>query len=302
MKKTVVVFVHGLFSSGKTWRKMQDLLAGDPELEGLNLLNFTYDSPKLNINPLRRIPDFDVLAASLQTCLETEAADHSCVILVSHSQGGLIVQRYLARMVLRARATELARIRKVVMFACPNAGSDMFLGVRRVLLRCHPHVKALRPINAAVSEAQAVILERIVFTKEMSDHQYPVQVRAYGCERDRIVKPGSALWVFPNTGMLKGGHSSIIKPKTPRDRSYLALKHDIITAVAAPPLKEEPSAIPDSFKRVDATAARGTIQSAEAAAEMLAARMDPESNRVRLELSPETFLFLARKIVEEPPR
>ncbi|MFC9896423.1 esterase/lipase family protein [Nocardia sp. NPDC127579] len=286
MKKTVVVFVHGLFSSAKTWDSMQALLAGDPDLAGLTLLNFCYDSPKLSINPLRQIPDFDVLAASLQTCLEIEAADFNSVILVSHSQGGLVVQRYLARMVLRAKGTDLSRLRKVVMFACPSAGSDIFLGVRRLLLRFHPHVHALAPLNAAVAEAQRVVLERVLFAKERGDHSYPVQIKAYGCERDRIVKPGSSLWVFPDTGMLKGGHSSVIKPKTAADRSYLALKRDIITAVAERPFEETPAepGYPSG-----------------AAAELLTARMDPDANRIRLELSPETFLFLARKIVEEPP-
>lgn len=299
MKQTVVVFVHGLFSSAKTWKSMQKLLSEDPDLEGLTLLNFTYPSPKLRINPLRQIPDFDVLAASLQTCLEIEAAEHDSVILVSHSQGGLIIQRYLARMVLRARGFELARIRKVVMFVCPNAGSDIFLGFRRLLLHFHPHVRALQPLNAAVSEAQRVILERILFTNERGEHSYPVQIKAYGCERDRIVEPASSLWVLPDTGMLKGGHSSVIKPKTIGDRSYLALKRDIVTAVAQSPFQEAAEIPPDP---PDARIAPPeTSYSTRAAAELLTARRDPDRDLIRLELSPATFLYLAKKIAEEPP-
>jgi pimeloyl-ACP methyl ester carboxylesterase len=104
---------------------------------------------------LKRIPDFNTLADSLGTFLET--LRHPNVVIVSHSQGGLIAQRYLARMVMNARGRELLRIRRVVMFACPNSGSEIFLTLRRAALAwSHPQERQLRPLDEAVSEAQRV--------------------------------------------------------------------------------------------------------------------------------------------------
>jgi pimeloyl-ACP methyl ester carboxylesterase len=129
--RIAVVFIHGLFSSASTWQHFDQLIRSDPDLAHLNILNFEYSSPKFNLNPARRIPDYNVVADNLQTYLEVEVADQTHVVLVSHSQGGLIVQRFLSRMISKGRGDELARIRRIIMFACPNSGSEILLIARR---------------------------------------------------------------------------------------------------------------------------------------------------------------------------
>ena len=59
------------------------------------------------------------------------------IVLVTHSQGGLIVQRYLARRLASGHGEELRRIRRIVMYACPNNGSQALLaaGADRVFGR-----------------------------------------------------------------------------------------------------------------------------------------------------------------------
>lgn len=213
MKQAVVVFVHGLFSSSRTWTPFRDLIASDPDFAELSLLDFEYPSPKFNLNPLRQIPDFDVLADSLRTYLETEAADYSEMVLVSHSQGGLIIQRYLARMVMGARGNDLERIRRVIMFACPNSGSEIFLlARRRAIFWSHPQERELRPINESVGTAQQVVINRVVHAQRIASDQCPVSIHAYAGERDNVVTPTSAKGVFPDTGILPGDHFSIIQP------------------------------------------------------------------------------------------
>ena len=232
MEHTAVIFVHGLFSSGRTWARFHALIGTDPDFSDLRVLAFDYPSPKLRLSPLRRIPDYDVLADSLKTFLETEAAHYSRIVLVSHSQGGLIIQRYLARMVAGAHGCDLQRIRLIVMFACPNSGSEIFILTRRMLrFWKHQQEQALRPINESVSEAQQVVINRIIHAQRVAPDQCPVTVVAYAGEQDNIVRPASAKGVFPDTGVLPGDHFTIIQPDSVRHRSYVALKVNMMTAL-----------------------------------------------------------------------
>lgn len=313
MKHTVVVFVHGLFSSSRVWTHFRELIEVDPELSGLDLLDFEYPSPKVNLNPLRSIPDFDVLADSLQTYLETRAAHYSNVILVSHSQGGLIVQRYLARTVMGARGDDLKRIRRVVMFACPNSGSEIFLlARRRAMFWHHPQERELRPINESVGTAQQVVINRVVHAQRIASDQCPVLVHAYAGERDNIVKPASAKGVFPDTGVLPGDHFSIIQPDSTVHRSYLALKKDIIEAisssalyadrpVAPPPVSPDAHASPDSGNKIIASTASEIPDLSLAAPneEAVIARWNPASRTLDFILTPETALAWIRNLGEE---
>ena len=94
-------------------------------------LPFGYATSLVSPNPLRRIPTFDTVADSLKEFLETEAEGFRRLVLVGHGQGGLVVQRYLARMLGAGRGRELAQIRRIVLFACPNSGSGIGLNLRR---------------------------------------------------------------------------------------------------------------------------------------------------------------------------
>ncbi|MEU0006543.1 alpha/beta fold hydrolase [Streptomyces sp. NPDC006314] len=233
MVDAAVVFVHGLFSSQDTWHPIRRLLEVDPELSGLPVLYFGYESPKFVLNPLRRIPSYDTLADSLQTFLEVDAKKYDKLVIVSHSQGGLIVQRFLARMVTGGRGAELQRIKRVVMFACPNSGSEIFLIARRGLwARRHPQERELRPINESVTEAHKVVINRIVHAQSVASDCCPITIRAYAGDTDNIVTPTSARSVFPNTGVIPGDHFTIIRPDSHSHRTYTTLKDNLLAALA----------------------------------------------------------------------
>jgi pimeloyl-ACP methyl ester carboxylesterase len=230
--RPAVVFVHGLFSSGGAWEHFDQLIGADPGLSHLAVLHFEYSSPKFNWSPLRRIPDYNVLADNLQTYLEIEAADRTAVVIVSHSQGGLVVQRYLARMISNGRGNELARIRRIVMFACPNSGSQIFLIARRgALFWRHPQERGLRPINDSVTDAQQIVLSRVVHAQKAGSGECPIPIFAFAGESDNIVTPTSARSVFPDTGILPGDHFSIIRPDSLKHRAYTALKKNLLAAL-----------------------------------------------------------------------
>jgi pimeloyl-ACP methyl ester carboxylesterase len=97
-KPGAVVFVHGILGGAKTWSALLPHLETDRYLTRFfDLELFNYSSPVVRFNPLKRIPDFGRVANELATALRQDKRfnGHSCLVLVGHSQGGLIIQRLL---------------------------------------------------------------------------------------------------------------------------------------------------------------------------------------------------------------
>jgi pimeloyl-ACP methyl ester carboxylesterase len=118
-----VVFVHGLFSSPAVWADFTRLIGQDADLNPkVSLHRFTYDSPRFRVRPDHRIPDMSDVADQLSGYLKVQLPGAKSIALVTHSQGGLIVQRFLARMINEDQGLELACIKRIVMFACPTDG------------------------------------------------------------------------------------------------------------------------------------------------------------------------------------
>ncbi|MFE4976277.1 esterase/lipase family protein [Kitasatospora sp. NPDC056651] len=224
-----VVFIHGLFSSEKTWDDFARLLETDEKLDFVTVRRFDYSSPLTRrFRPDRRTPDYNDLAERLKTFLHIEAKRHDRVVLVAHSQGGLVVQRYLSRMLNDGQGLALARILGVVLFACPNDGSDFLLPLRDAWWRRHPQVRALAPLDSGVKDAQRTVLRQIVQAQEIGPASCPIPFRVFGGMDDNIVARASAQGVFPDVFMLPGDHFSIIKPKTHEDPAYLALHEHLM--------------------------------------------------------------------------
>jgi len=236
MVRSALVFVHGLFSSPETWSDVEFLCDSDPLIAEFDLLQYSYWSPKISFNRLRRIPDFDVLARSFGTFLKLRAREYDKVMIVSHSQGGLIVQRYLGQTVASGQLLELKQIAGVVMFACPNSGSELAMLFRQVLgVWRHPQERQLRPLNAAVAETHAIVLERIVYAPAADPNSVHIPFAVYAGEYDNIVSPSSARGAFPHSqvGVLPGDHSSIIRGRQPEAAAFLAIKLHVRTVTEA---------------------------------------------------------------------
>ncbi|MEU4527202.1 alpha/beta fold hydrolase [Micromonospora ureilytica] len=226
MADTVVVFVHGFLSSVDAWSNFIRLVEQDESLPDVTVRPFSYDTRKTSLNPMRRIPGFDAIADSLRTFLTVDLARYRQIALVTHSQGGLIAQRALARM-LTDDDDEMTRIRLLLMYACPNGGSDLAPTLRRIFFRRNPQERQLRPLVDAVVDAQRTVLNRIVHAADS-----PVQVRVYAGESDNVVPPASARSVFPLAGVLPGDHSTIIRPDSLQHRSYLVFRHALQSALS----------------------------------------------------------------------
>lgn len=233
MKEAVVVFVHGLFSSPKTWDPLISLLRTDEEIgEFYDLKPFEYDTPKWKIKPTKRIPDFNIIAASLSTFLEVECSSFRNIILVGHSQGGLIIQRYLAQMLTDGRGRELSRISRVILFACPNSGSEFFMIFRNAIGKFwrQPQERELRPYSDAVTETQRRILRNIIYAKTISSDRCLIIFAVYAGVSDNIVTPASARSVYPRSGALPGDHNSILQADTIEHRTFTTVKANLLSA------------------------------------------------------------------------
>lgn len=230
-----LVLVHGLFSSAKVWKAFQALIASDPDLcDWVSVHPFQYDSPFVRLRPDRRVAETDDVADQLGTFLETELADAERIVLVTHSQGGLVVQRFLARKLWTGEGRDLARIKHFTMFSCPNTGSGFFLTVRKALkLWRNPQEKQLRPFDRAVTEAQRTVLSAVVHGREYGDQECPIPVRAYGGSADDVVPPVVARGVFPKGGVVTADHFSIIQPEDRSAASYMAVRGALLEVARA---------------------------------------------------------------------
>ncbi len=228
-----LVLMHGFWSSPTTWDPLVAVLQDDPDLADLRIHAFGYESPKLRW-PLSqvRIPDYNDIAQSLPAYLATHAPGNTPIAIVTHSQGGLILQRFLAWMLTEGRGRELARIRLAVMLSCPNEGSEYLRSIRAVIgLGRHPQASQLEVLDHEVREARRIVLRQVVNAKVIDDRHCPIPIYVYSGRTDNIVRRESAQSVFPNAEVLPGDHFSILDPDTPDHLTGPILKSSILRAL-----------------------------------------------------------------------
>lgn len=241
---TTLVTIHGFWSSPATWEQLNEVWRADDELRGLRIHSFGYPSPKKPSLPfsVTRVPEYDDIAQTLATEYATVLANASDMAVVTHSQGGLILQRFLAWMVSEGRARELSRIRSVVMLACPNGGSEYLESLRRALgYGRHPQAGNLRVLNRQVADTQRTVLQRIVNATALDDHQCHIPFHVYAGGSDNIVKAASAQAAFPGASTIAGNHFTILDPATPGNRTAETVKRHLLADITA---REHPGAVP----------------------------------------------------------
>ena len=219
-KPAAAVFVHGIFSTPAVWKPLVDKLAADPVVNAsLCLKCFGYNSPKISLNPLTRVPNLSDVATSLATYLDTESELRRCdrIALIGHSQGGLVIQTFLAERLFAGDGERLARIRGVMMLATPNTGSQLFISLRQwfdhFAVWRNNQERYLRPFDELVERVRKKILEDVIYSAAPSNAEFPIPFRVFSGETDGVVPPHSARWVFPDAGQLPGDHVTILTPR-----------------------------------------------------------------------------------------
>lgn len=213
--RVVGVFVHGILSGPRAWDQLIALVS--PSVEWAALVRFEYESPWIGFNPTVRVPDLDDLASRLDTFLKTnpQVARAERIVMIGHSQGGLVIQQFIASKLRTGRATELVRVASCLLFATPTNGSEFLMSVRSWLgrwLSVRNQEKTLRPLDRDIGELQRTIVSQAVYATALTPSSCPIEFAAFAGESDNIVHGHSAHWVFPTVGTLPGDHSSIICP------------------------------------------------------------------------------------------
>ncbi|MBQ0905017.1 triacylglycerol lipase [Micromonospora sp. U21] len=231
-----VVLIHGLWSSPTTWDRLEQVLRADADLSGIQWARYGYPSPKLGIPFLpRRIPDHDDIAQALDSFVQARVPDDGPWAVVTHSQGGLILQRYLAWKVNDGRGRDLARIRSIVMLACPHEGSDYLRLFRNVAgFGFRPQTESLQQFRTDVAASKRTVLNQITNATAVSDRTCPIPVHVYAGDSDNVVRRVSAQATFPDAGVLPGDHSSILDPAWPGSVTAETIRRHLVTDFSAP--------------------------------------------------------------------
>lgn len=236
MINATLVTIHGFWSSPATWERLNAAWQTDEDLRGLQIHQFGYASPKKPPMPFSatRIPDYDDIAQLLATEYAAVLAGASEIAIVTHSQGGLILQRFLLWMLNEGRGRDLARIRTIVMLACPNNGSQYLATVRHMLgFGRHPQASSLDVLDKQVADTQRAVLRRVVNASGVDDRQCHIPFHVYAGSSDNIVTAPSAQGAFPGALTLAGDHFTILDPAAPGNRTAVTVKHHILTDIAA---------------------------------------------------------------------
>lgn len=227
------VFIHGIFSSYDVWEPLTAQLEQTPAVNSRYVFpRFEYSTPKVVANRTESRPDLDTLADWLRTFLEHECRDVEDLVLVGHSQGGLVIQRFLARMLDDGRGRDLRRIRKVVLLACPNDGSDFMRSARHLILGSrNVQELQLRPNSEPVKAAQARVVNQIVNAQTDSERTCRIPFHVFYGTQDKIVPRASARGLFAEPRALPGNHSTILAATDPQSAVVTVVRNLLLDAL-----------------------------------------------------------------------
>ncbi len=231
MINATLVTIHGFWSSPATWEQLDTIWSVDEQLRGLRIHPFGYQSPKRPRLPLSptRIPDYEDIAQALAVEYTVALANEANIAVVTHSQGGLILQRFLTWMLDQGRGAELARIKTITMLACPNDGSEYLRSIRQILgYSHHPQAGNLTVLKRQVADTERAVIQRIVNATDVSEHHCHIPIHVYAGGSDGIVTAASAQGAFPGASVLPGDHFSILDPAYPGNRTAEVVKHHLL--------------------------------------------------------------------------
>jgi pimeloyl-ACP methyl ester carboxylesterase len=230
----LVVFVHGFASDAQCWEVLQSLLGADSRFAGYEFRCYQYPTAFVQLRFLRRIPRLKELGSGLRAFLEPLLRDRYVdVTLIGHSQGGLVIQSYLADELTAGRGLALASLRQVILLGTPNAGSTIASPVRKLLFGAfsNPQERILRVLDDEIADIRRIVQERVVEATARQDHTLPVPIHAFWGQQDRIVLESSARGSFTSSAPLSGDHFGIIRPAGADDPDYDAISRAILEPV-----------------------------------------------------------------------
>lgn len=234
LQKRLAIFIHGFGSSSKCWDDLFELLKNDPTVTNeIDLVRFEYPTKWFNALIFQRIPRLMEVADVLAEFIKRLPTIYTDITLLGHSQGGLIIQTYLTKMLQEAHGEELDRIRQVVLIATPNLGSTRLGPGRNIFFRVfkNPQERALRVLNEEIHDVLRVISERVTNATQRDKIQWPIPMRCFWGLQDRIVLEASARGPYSEGSGLLGDHFTILNPTSRADQRYQAFCNALIKPI-----------------------------------------------------------------------
>jgi pimeloyl-ACP methyl ester carboxylesterase len=222
----IVLFVHGFGSSAKCWQPLLKLLRSDAEVTAqYDLVTWEYPTKWVELNVLGRIPRLAELGKGLADEIDSPAYRGRAVTLVGHSQGGLVIQSFLAQAVQRRESWRLRRIRQAILLATPTGGSTTGFNLRMIAstLFRNPQELTLRVLNPDIADMKAVIRNQILEAREDTETSHRVPIHAFCGMQDAVVPEASARGMFDSVRSVPGTHFSILEPPHTSDPRYREL-------------------------------------------------------------------------------
>ena len=238
-----MVFVHGFGSDAGCWQHFRHLIEGaetdapDPELTAVfDFEYFEYATSWISWNPWEEIPSLGSCAELLATELGHMKYVDRDIVLVGHSQGGLVIQKFLTARISEGRGHSLTDIRQVILFATPNRGSNYVAGARKLLFSLvrNPQEKGLRTLDEDVHKMVSQVREQILDATEVSESKIPIPFVAFRGQEDTIVSTASAEGPFREYTELPGNHFTVLQPRHRDALQYSAFKEALLDAPGHP--------------------------------------------------------------------
>ena len=242
-RKTVLILVHGFMSDRHCWDTLCRLFGEDARLqEQFEVDCFEYPTSLFGTGDEISRLRLRELAGLLLEYLALPRFSGRELVLMGHSQGGLVIQAYLVLLLEARQSKQLRHIRQAIFIATPNLGSIFLSRTRRVVDRVlkyvgqaflHPQERLLRALEPEIIGIQKLLLDRIVAAAAGSDETWPVPIQCFYGARDRIVLEVSAQSFFSSEvcTALMAGHTDIVVPHDATDERYVRLRDGLLNPI-----------------------------------------------------------------------
>jgi Alpha/beta hydrolase family len=226
--KLLVLFVHGLGGDGTTtWGKFPELLRVDPDLnKKIDIALFQYPTQLIRWPFQKKSVRIQDLAAGIRTEVDVRYKSYGQIVLVCHSMGGLVAQKYIVNEIKDGRA---AKVRGIIFFGVPHTGADLARWGSLISWR-HWHLKQLR--------RSSDLLQSIREDWQHFECPSRLEVRSVRGGQDTIVtdNDNSNSLFIPDKG-----HIDLVKPISSTDMAYLVLREVLLKIIESPsPISIDP--------------------------------------------------------------
>src|SRR5712664_669912 len=134
LNNSLAVFVHGIWGSRwETWRShldfFQRIYKQRPALTSFDIYFFHYKTG------IQQPPLYPCITNELKEFLDKEARAYDTVVLVCHSQGGIVGKRYILEELIQGRGQSL-KVDLILTLNTPHRGARWWTHPALALARC----------------------------------------------------------------------------------------------------------------------------------------------------------------------